>query len=116
MECKNCGHTVSPNAKACPKCNKDPKLSRNETMCPCKVCGKELDSSYHYYSWYSTYMENGNSAAKLVWSHRPCPNCGEPEPVPPNIRSKMKPPMSTGNFIGICIFVVICLLAISAFH
>ena len=85
VNCESCGKEISDQAKKCPHCENVPKAVRG-IQAPCKQCGTMLHMNEHVTTAYSSgpaVVRDGNSVAggSHYLSHKPCPKCGEPEPL-----------------------------------
>lgn len=116
--CDFCGHQVSPNANACPKCGCPPtrpsEKSQTGGTFGCRKCGTELA----LYQYRGTQINDGGAYARIdgnritigremyrTWTHRPCPGCGEPKPLlaySETIFGKMH-----GGFLQLVVFVAV---------
>jgi hypothetical protein len=72
--CPHCKASVSRNAQKCPKCS----ARLRGTKVNCRSCGTSLFREDMMFS--GSYMVDGNT--RYSSSQRPCPNCGEPRPLP----------------------------------
>lgn len=80
VPCRSCGASISERATKCPKCGTTTR-SEPVLMQPCKTCRTPLEATVHRYRESQSVIIDGNSSLRWFTHHRPCTNCGEPEPL-----------------------------------
>ncbi|WP_146164797.1 hypothetical protein [Desulfonatronum sp. SC1] len=78
ITCRHCSKAISKFAEKCPKCGHSVAVGAQGN---CKTCDALLDFSEFHSIGHIKHMVNGTTLYSSYIQHKPCPVCGDKQPL-----------------------------------